>query len=115
SPTTPPSAASTSCLSSAPPSSSGSRSMPELVEVRRHDHATVVTLNREQKLNAISNAMERALCDVLERSEVRRAPCVVFTGGPRVFSAGADVNEMPGMDPAAVVEHYHATGDFAER
>lgn len=89
--------------------------MPELVEVRRHDHAAVVTLNREEKLNAISNAMERALCDALERSEVRRAPCVVFTGGPRVFSAGADVNEMPGMDPAAVVEHYHATGDFAER
>jgi enoyl-CoA hydratase/carnithine racemase len=89
--------------------------MPELVEVRRHDHAAVVTLRREEKLNAISNAMELALCDALERSEVRQAPCVIFTGGPNVFSAGADVNEMPGTDPAAVVEHYHATGDFAER
>jgi enoyl-CoA hydratase/carnithine racemase len=59
--------------------------------------------------------MERALCDALEQPEVRQAPCVIFTGGSRVFSAGADVNEMPGMDPASVWAHYHATGDFAER
>ena len=89
--------------------------MPELVAVEAHEHASVVTLQRERKLNAISVQMERELCDVLELPELRRAPCVVFTGGPRVFSAGADLNEMRGLDPAAIVSYYGATGNFAER
>ena len=89
--------------------------MPELVAVEAHEHASVVTLQRERKLNAISVQMERELCDVLELPELRRAPCVVFTGGPRVFSAGADLNEMRGLDPAAIVSYFGATGDFAER
>ena len=50
-----------------------------------------------------------------ERPELRDAPCVIFTGGPRVFSAGADLDEMRGLDPAAIIASYRATGDFAER
>ncbi len=91
------------------------REQAELVQLDVPEHACVVTLTREAKLNAISGDMERALCAVLERPELREAPCVIFTGGSRVFSAGADVNEMRGLDPAAVVAHYRATGDFAER
>jgi enoyl-CoA hydratase/carnithine racemase len=75
----------------------------------------VVTLTRAAKLNAISHAMERELCDALASDELRAAPCVIFTGGPDVFSAGADVTEMRGQDPAAIVGYYRATGDFAER
>jgi enoyl-CoA hydratase/carnithine racemase len=89
--------------------------MSELVRIETVDQACVITLTREHKLNAISGDMERALCAVLDSDPVRDAACVVFTGGPRVFSAGADVTEMPGLDPAAVVAHYRATGDFAER
>jgi enoyl-CoA hydratase/carnithine racemase len=89
--------------------------MSELLRIETVDQACVVTLTREHKLNAISGDMERALCAALESDPVREAACVVFTGGPRVFSAGADVTEMPGLDPAAVVAHYRATGDFAER
>jgi enoyl-CoA hydratase/carnithine racemase len=89
--------------------------MSELVRIEVIDGVCVLTLTREEKLNAISGDMERALCSALERPELLAAACVVFTGGPRVFSAGADVTEMPGMDPAAVVAHYRATGDFAER
>jgi enoyl-CoA hydratase/carnithine racemase len=40
---------------------------------------------------------------------------VVFTGGPEVFSAGADVTEMRGLDPASIIGYYRDTGDFAER
>ena len=89
--------------------------MSELVRVETAGAASVVTLTREHKLNAISGDMERALCAALETESVLASSCVVFTGGPRVFSAGADVTEMPGLDPAAVVAHYRATGDFAER
>ncbi len=89
--------------------------MPELVTVHDHGPACVVTLRRPAKLNAISATMERQLCDALAGDELRRAACVVITGGPDVFSAGADIHEMRGQDPAAIVEYYRATGDFAER
>jgi enoyl-CoA hydratase/carnithine racemase len=89
--------------------------MPDLIEVDRREAACVVTLRREPKLNAISGQMERELCDALTQPELREAPCVVFTGGPRVFSAGADLSEMRGLDAAAIVSYYRATGDFAER
>jgi enoyl-CoA hydratase/carnithine racemase len=89
--------------------------MPDLVTLRTHEQACVLTLQREPKLNAISLEMERSLCEALERPELREAPCVIFTGGPRVFSAGADLDEMRGLDPAAIIASYRATGDFAER
>jgi enoyl-CoA hydratase/carnithine racemase len=89
--------------------------MAELIELRREGATCVVTLSREQKLNAISSQLERALCAALEAEELRDASCVVFTGGARAFSAGADLNEMRGLDPASIVSYYRNTGDFAER
>jgi enoyl-CoA hydratase/carnithine racemase len=89
--------------------------MSELIELRRHERTCVVTLRREQKLNAISGEVERELCAALDSAELREASCVVFTGGPSVFSAGADLNEMRGLDPESIVSYYEGTGDFAER
>lgn len=89
--------------------------MPEVVALERHEHACVVRLNRPAKLNAISEQVERELCDALERPEVREAPCVVFTGGEKVFSAGADLSETRGYTPGEVLATYRGTGDFAER
>jgi enoyl-CoA hydratase/carnithine racemase len=89
--------------------------MPEVVAVERHEHACVVRLTREAKLNAISEAMERELCEAVASPEVRGASCVIFTGGPRVFSAGADLNEWRDYTPAEIMASYRATGDFAER
>ena len=89
--------------------------MTELIELRRDQQTCIVTLRREQKLNAISGEVERELCSALDAPEVRDAACVVFTGGARVFSAGADLNEMSGLDPAGIVSYYQGTGDFAER
>jgi enoyl-CoA hydratase/carnithine racemase len=89
--------------------------MPELVDVQTRGPVCVVTLTRPAKLNAISSAMERELCEALHTEEVRTAACIVFTGGPEVFSAGADITEMRGLDPAAIVAYYRETGDFAER
>ena len=68
--------------------------MYELITVERSEHACVVTFNRPQKLNAISAALERELCAALESRVLRESRSVIFTGGPRVFSAGADVNEL---------------------
>src|SRR5690242_19847360 len=89
--------------------------MPEVLSVDARERACVIALRRPAKLNAISAQMEQELCDALQSPEVREAPCVIFTGGERVFSAGADLNEMRGLDPAAIMASYRATGDFAER
>jgi enoyl-CoA hydratase/carnithine racemase len=89
--------------------------MAELIELRRARQACVVSFRREAKLNAISQQLEVELIEALGAPEVREAACVVFTGGPRVFSAGADLNEMQGLDPASIVSYYEGSGDFAER
>jgi enoyl-CoA hydratase/carnithine racemase len=89
--------------------------MSELVSVRREGATCIVKLERERKLNAISAAVERELCAALQSAELREAGCVVFTGGPRVFSSGADLNELRGLDPASIVAYYEGTGDFTER
>jgi enoyl-CoA hydratase/carnithine racemase len=86
-----------------------------LVEVRREGCAAVVALRREQKLNALSSALEAAIGEALDRDEVRASACVVFTGGPRAFSAGADVGELRDLDPAAILAYYRATGGVYER
>jgi enoyl-CoA hydratase/carnithine racemase len=85
-----------------------------LVEVRRDGAAAVVALRRDAKLNALSSALEGAIGDALEHPDVRASACVVFTGGPRAFSAGADVGELRDMDPAAILAYYRATGGVYE-
>jgi enoyl-CoA hydratase/carnithine racemase len=89
--------------------------MPEVVTLEPHEHACVIRLQRPAKLNAISEQVERELCDALERPDVREAPCVIFTGGEKVFSAGADLSETRGYTPGEVLATYRGTGDFAER
>jgi enoyl-CoA hydratase/carnithine racemase len=89
--------------------------MSEVVVIEPLEHACVIRLERPAKLNAISEQIERELCDALERPEVREAPCVIFTGGEKVFSAGADLGETRDYGPGGILATYRATGDFAER
>ena len=85
------------------------------VEVRREGAACVIALNSERKLNALSSRIEAAIDAALDHPDVRAGACVVFTGGPRAFSAGADVSELCDMDPAAILAYYRATGGVYER
>jgi enoyl-CoA hydratase/carnithine racemase len=89
--------------------------MAATVEIELHGTTCVVSLRRPAKLNAISEQMERELCDAVASPEVQRASCVVFTGGPDVFSAGADLSVTRGYKPEEIEAHYQGTGDFAER
>jgi enoyl-CoA hydratase/carnithine racemase len=86
-----------------------------LVEVRAQGATAVVALRREAKLNALSTAVEAALGEALDAPAVRDARAVILTGGPRAFSAGADVTEFRDRDPAAVLAYYRATGAVYER
>jgi enoyl-CoA hydratase/carnithine racemase len=85
-----------------------------LIDVTRDGAVCVLTLRREEKLNALSAELERELGASLEREEVRASGCVVFTGAGRAFSAGADVNELGGT-PEDVIAYYRETGDVYER
>ncbi|MDE3133658.1 MAG: enoyl-CoA hydratase/isomerase family protein, partial [Acidobacteriota bacterium] len=89
--------------------------MPELVKVKTEGAACVLTLNRPEKLNALSDELLAQLCDALASTELRNSRCVVFTGDERAFSAGADLAEEADYTPQEIMASYRASGDFAER
>jgi enoyl-CoA hydratase/carnithine racemase len=84
-------------------------------EVRREGDVCVVTFRREEKLNAISSDVERALLEALAGPDVRESRCVVFAGGERAFSAGADLKEERDESPSGIDAYYRDTGDVYER
>jgi enoyl-CoA hydratase/carnithine racemase len=85
------------------------------VDVRRERDVAVLTLQREEKLNALSSELEGELLAALTSDEVRSSRSVVFAGAGKAFSAGADINEFRESDPASIADYYAATGDVYER
>jgi enoyl-CoA hydratase/carnithine racemase len=87
----------------------------QAVTVRRDGAVAVVELRREHKLNALSARMEERLGAAVASAEVRESRCVIFTGGARAFSAGADVTEFRDADAASVMAYYRGAGEVYER
>ena len=85
------------------------------VDVRTEGTTCIVTLTRDEKLNALSSQVERELLAAIDSRQARESRCIVLTGAGRAFSAGADVSEMRDMDPASVLAYYRDTGDVYER
>jgi enoyl-CoA hydratase/carnithine racemase len=86
-----------------------------LVATTRDGAVTIVTLSREEKLNALSGELERDLGAALDSDDVRSSACVVLTGAGRAFSAGADITEFRERTPEAVIAYYRETGGVYER
>jgi enoyl-CoA hydratase/carnithine racemase len=89
--------------------------MPELVEVRAEGPVCVLVLNRPEKLNAISTAVERELLAAFDSEVVRASRCLVLAGAGRAFSAGADLTEVSRQGPEGIAAYYRDTGDVYER
>jgi enoyl-CoA hydratase/carnithine racemase len=72
----------------------------------RLDGAALITLNRPEKLNALSYGLMQELDDALTGLEDDDAvKAVVLTGaGDKAFSAGADIHEMAGLSAEALGE-----------
>jgi enoyl-CoA hydratase/carnithine racemase len=87
----------------------------DLLDVEQDGDICLLYLRREEKLNALSAALEGELRHALASREVRASGCVVVTGGERVFSAGADVTEMRGVEPAGIMAAYRDTGAVFEQ
>jgi enoyl-CoA hydratase/carnithine racemase len=86
-----------------------------LVRTRREGAVAVLTLDRPQKLNALSTDVERDLVAALDADDVTSSRAIVIEGEGRAFSAGADVNEMREQTPQAILSYYRATGTVNER
>lgn len=72
------------------------------ITTSRHDSYVVLTLDRPDKLNALSSSMmdelRTAFGQIEDDSEVR---CVILTGmGDRAFSAGTSINELAELSEA---------------
>ncbi|ALM86806.1 enoyl-CoA hydratase/isomerase family protein [Bordetella sp. N] len=62
----------------------------DLVQVEHRDHATLITLNRPEKMNALSAALVDALSAAVDDAHERRSDLIVLRGAGRNFSAGFD-------------------------
>jgi enoyl-CoA hydratase/carnithine racemase len=86
-----------------------------MIGIERDGAVCVVTLKREEKLNALSSELERALGHALDGDAVRTSRCVVLTGAGRAFSAGADIDELRNRTADAIAAYYRDTGGVYER
>ncbi len=69
---------------------------PETIHVKRRASVAIVTLNRPEKLNALSRETIRALSETFKSFENdTELRAVILTGaGDRAFSAGTDLSEL---------------------
>jgi 2-(1,2-epoxy-1,2-dihydrophenyl)acetyl-CoA isomerase len=75
--------------------------MSDTVLLERDAGVATVTLNRPERMNALTDELMRALPERLrEAAEDPDVRCVVLTGtGDRAFSAGADLGDASGRQP----------------
>ena len=86
-----------------------------LIEIEEYGPVALIRLNRPDKLNALSAALERELGAALDDARVRAAGAIVVAGNERAFSAGADMGEIQGAGAADALAYYRDTGGVYER
>ena len=88
--------------------------MSAVLKFETKNAVAVLTLNRPEKLNALSNDLLNAIVDTLDRIELDAAlRAVVITGAGRAFSAGADIAAFQRHmkdGPAEAVTHFMRPG-----
>ena len=75
----------------------------EFVLQRRDDNVAIVTLNRPDKLNAVSSALRLGLIQSLREADADKGVrAIVVTGAGRAFCAGQDLSEAVGYEMADI-------------
>ncbi|MFC7060355.1 enoyl-CoA hydratase [Halobacillus seohaensis] len=84
-----------------------------LVEVAYiNDHIALITLNRSEAANSLSNDLLSELVNVLDNIEQSEARVAIITGaGTKAFCAGADLKERIGMTDEQVIQTVKKIGD----
>jgi enoyl-CoA hydratase/carnithine racemase len=62
-----------------------------MIELIKEDGLWIVTINRPEKANSLTEAMLTELAEIAESAQEARA--LILTGTGKVFSAGADLEE----------------------
>jgi len=60
-----------------------------MIKVQQQDKTTLITLNRPEKANALTEQMLQDLCNAVDKAEGQHG--LILTGSGTVFSAGADL------------------------
>jgi enoyl-CoA hydratase len=78
----------------------------ETILVERDGPVAIITINRPQVLNALTDQVKRELLSALEELEADSGVrAIVLTGaGDRAFAAGSDINELQALPSAAAAE-----------
>jgi enoyl-CoA hydratase len=85
----------------------------EQILTETRDRVAIVTLNRPQRLNALSDALAAELAAALGVFDADPGIAViVVTGSEKAFAAGADIGAMAGWDYAKVYGDDYITKDF---
>jgi enoyl-CoA hydratase/carnithine racemase len=92
----------------------GRRVSEPLVSATRHGDVCLIRLQREQKLNALSEELAGQFLALLEGDQVRSSRALVIAGSPRAFSAGADLTEFADPSPEATIRYYRGPGRIWE-
>ena len=67
------------------------------VQLTRQEEYAVITLDRQEALNALSSAVLRELAQAFDQVAASDARALIITGaGPKAFCAGADIKELTG-------------------
>ena len=74
-----------------------------LVSIERRDDGIAIVTLQNPKVNALSSEVLRQLRSAAESLTEQPPGAVVFTGGDRVFAAGADISEFSGPDEARTI------------
>jgi 2-(1,2-epoxy-1,2-dihydrophenyl)acetyl-CoA isomerase len=84
----------------------------EFILTEAFDGVAVITLNRPDKLNALSFPLVRELDEALTQYEADDdTKAVILTGaGERAFSAGADIHEMAGLSAEELATRQEVRG-----
>jgi len=74
--------------------------MTEDIRFEIEGHVATITLNRPQKLNAVTPEMSKAIMEAVQRCNTDdQVRCVIVTGsGSKSFSAGSDIRELDSYD-----------------
>ncbi|WP_049560496.1 enoyl-CoA hydratase/isomerase family protein [Nonomuraea sp. SBT364] len=79
-----------------------------MIDVTVRDEVAVITLQRPDKLNALTAGMRERLAEaVREHGDGGRARGIVVTGTGRAFSAGEDIDQAVGRSLIEEVELFH--------
>ncbi len=80
----------------------------QTILTERHNHVGLVTLNRPQAMNALTNQLLREVMDALESFDADdHIGVVVITGNEKAFAAGADIKEMVDKSITEMIDSDH--------